>query len=129
MVDNRECSDCAAENILMDGSNLYKDGWHPMNTWLARDGTDNLRLSRKRSDAEIKYYFIDFGLSTQFVPGQRERLVTGEFGRIQAPEQVSGSPYDPFKLDVYYLGHVYQTRIVDVRFICPSNPTTGDNIS
>ena len=111
-----ECSDCAAENILMDGSNLYKDDWHPMNTWLARDARDNLRLSRNRSEVEIKYYFIDFGLSTQFIPGQREPLVTGELGRIQAPEQIPGSPYDPFKLDVYYLGHVYQTKIVDVRF-------------
>jgi hypothetical protein len=99
----------------MDGSNLYKDGWHPMDTWRARDGGD-LPLNRKRSEVEIKYYFIDFGLSTEFGPGQRECLVTGELGRIQAPEQISGSPYDPFKLDVFYLGHVYQTKIVDVRF-------------
>ena len=87
-----------------------------MNTWLARDGSDTLRLSRKRSEVEIKYYFIDFGLSTQFVPGKRECLVTGKLGRIQAPEQISGLPYDPFKLDVYYLGHVYQTKVMDVRF-------------
>ncbi|KAG6373909.1 kinase-like domain-containing protein [Boletus reticuloceps] len=105
--------DCAAENILMDGSNLYQDGWHPMNTWLPRNGRDDLWLSRKRSEAKIKYYFIDFGLSTQFTPRYHERLVTGELGRIQAPEQISGMPYDPFKLDVYYLGHVYQTKIVD----------------
>ncbi|KAI9458229.1 kinase-like domain-containing protein [Boletus coccyginus] len=104
--------DCAAENILMDGSNLYKDGWHPMNPWQARDGGD-LLLSRKRSDVEIKYYFIDFGLSTEFAAGQRARLVTGQKGRIEAPEQNSGLPYDPFKLDVYYLGHVYQTKIVE----------------
>ncbi|KAG6369611.1 hypothetical protein JVT61DRAFT_14180 [Boletus reticuloceps] len=96
----------------MDGSNLYKDGWHPMEPWRACDGSE-LYLNRKRSEAEIRYYFIDFGLSTQFVPGQRGRLVTGELGRIQAPEQPSGLPYDPFKLDVYYLGHVYQTKIVD----------------
>jgi serine/threonine protein kinase len=108
-------SDCAAENILMDGSNLYKDGWHPMNPWQARDGGD-LFLTRKRSEAEIKYYFIDFGLSTEFVPGQCERLVTGQKGRIEAPEQNSGLPYDPFKLDVYCLGNVYQKKIVDVRF-------------
>ena len=110
------CSDCAAENLLMDAPNLYKDGWHPMNTWLARNGRDDLCLGRKRSEAEIKYYFIDFGLSTQFAPEQLERLVTGELGRIQAPEQSSGLSYDPFKLDVYYLGRVYQTKIVDVRF-------------
>lgn len=112
---NHELSrDCAAENILKDGSKLYKDGWHPMNTWLARDG-GALSMSRKRSEVEIKYYFIGFGLSTEFSPEQHERLVTGELGRIVAPEQNCGLPYDPFKLDVYYVGHVYQTKIVDVR--------------
>ena len=100
----------------MDGSNLYKDGWHPMETWRGRDGGE-LSLNRKRSEVEIRYYFIDFGLSTEFSLGQHERLVTGGLGRIQAPEQVSGLPYDPFKLDVYYLGHVFQTKIVEVRFL------------
>ena len=104
---------------MMDASNLYKDGWHPMNTWLARNGKDALCLSGHRSEAEIKYYFIDFGLSTRFTPEKRERLVTGELGRIKAPEQTSGLPYDPFKLDVYYLGHTYQTKIVEVRFPLP----------
>lgn len=103
----------------MDGSNLYKNGWHPMESWKARDG-GVLFPSRKRSEVEIRYYFIDFGLSTEFAPGQRDCLVTGQNGRIDGPEQNSGLPYDPFKLDVYYLGHVYQTKIVDVRllYIC-----------
>ncbi|KAF8548790.1 hypothetical protein OG21DRAFT_1470824 [Imleria badia] len=104
--------DCAAENILMDGSNLYKDGWHPMNPWQARDGGD-LIPSRKRCEVEIKYYFIDFGLSTEFASWEHKRLVAGQKGRIEAPEQNSGLPYDPFKLDVYYLGQVYQMKIVD----------------
>ena len=114
-------SDCAAENILMDAPNLYDNGWHPMNTWLARNGIDDLCPSRKRSEAEIKYYFIDFGLSTQFASEERERLVSGELGRIQAPEQISGLSYDPFKLDIYYLGHVYQANIVDVCFLSLSS--------
>lgn len=98
----------------MDSSGLYKDGWHPMNHWQARDGGD-LFLSRKRSEVEIKYHFIDFGLSTEFPAWQQERLVIGRKGRIEAPEQDSGLPYDPFRLDVYYLGHVYLTKLVNVR--------------
>lgn len=101
---------------MMDGSNLFKDGWHPMNTWLTRNGKDDLCLTRKRSEVEIRYYFIDFGLSTLFSSGQHKCFVTGELGRIQAPEQLSGLPYDPFKLDVYYLGHVYQMKIVEASF-------------
>lgn len=105
----------------MGGSDLYKDGWHPMYTWLAHAGRDHLCLSCKRSEAGIKYYFIDFGLSTEFGFG-RERLVTGELGRTKAPEQFSDLSYDPSKLDIYYLGDVYQTKIVDVRF--PYLPTS-----
>lgn len=102
---------------MMDGSNIYQDGWHPMNTWLARNGRDVLCPGHKRSEVEIKYYFIDFGLSTRFASKEKQGcLVTGELGQIKAPEQTSGLPYDPFKLDVYYLGHTYQTKIVDVRF-------------
>ena len=126
-TNSEECSDCAAENILMDGSHLYKDGWHPMESWRARDGGE-LSLNCKRSEVEIKYYFIDFGLSTEFPPGQCERLVTGGLGRIQAPEQISGLPYDPFKLDVYYLGHVYQTKIVDVRFSISFDPSRSSRV-
>ena len=85
-TDNEMCSDCAAENIMMDGSGLYKDGWHPMIPWQARDG-GTLFLSHKRSEVEIKYYSIDFGLSTEFPPGQHDHLVTGRKGRIEAPEQ------------------------------------------
>ncbi|KAH0840354.1 hypothetical protein J3R83DRAFT_1373 [Lanmaoa asiatica] len=98
-----------------------------MDTWRARDGGD-LSLNRKRSGVEIRYYFIDFGLSTEFAPGQCERLVTGGLGRIRAPEQISGSFYDPFKLDVYYLGHVFQTKVVDVVFHI-FYPTRGAYVS
>ena len=107
--------DCAAQNILMDGSAIYKDGWHPMAPHRTRDGRWPLssRIAN-RTHVNVKYYFIDFSLSTQFDPSQRNQIVTGKLGRIQAPEQKSDNPYDPFKLDVFYLGHVFKTKIVDV---------------
>ena len=50
------------DNILnlMDGLNVYKDGWHPMDIWRARDG-GNLYLNCRRPEVEIRYYFIDSG--------------------------------------------------------------------
>jgi hypothetical protein len=72
---------CEPDSRGQDGLNIFKDDWHPMNTWLARNsGKDELCLGRNRSEVGIKYYFIDFGLSTQFAPGKGERLVTGGFG-------------------------------------------------
>ena len=50
-----------------------------MNHWQASDGGD-LFLNRKRSEVEIKYYFIVFGLSTEFTSYQHEHLVTGQKG-------------------------------------------------
>jgi hypothetical protein len=112
----------------MDVSNLYNNGWHPMNTWVARNGRDDLCLGRKHSEAEIKYYFIDFCLLTKFAPEKRERLVAGELGQIQAPEQTSELSYDPLKLDVYCLGHVYQMKIVDMHFPILSTPSQSSHL-
>ncbi|KAF9226739.1 hypothetical protein BS17DRAFT_776054 [Gyrodon lividus] len=103
--------DCAAENILMDGSTLYRDGFHPMEPHRTRDGRESVKLSSHRSQSELKYYFIDFGLSTKFDPG-RPHLVTGTLGRVPLPERSDIIPYDPFKADVYILGSVFLKDIV-----------------
>jgi hypothetical protein len=107
----------------MDGSSLYKDGWHPMVLGeLAM--ADNLCLSRKRSEVEIKYYFIDFrSIHASLLQDNSERLVTGGLGRIKAPEQISGLPYDPFKLDTYYLRTCLSNedsgRAIPISFMTP----------
>jgi len=42
-----------------------------------------------------------------------DRLVTGTSGQDQsAPELSSDVPYDPFKVDVYTLGKVFQERLL-----------------
>ncbi|KAH7887333.1 hypothetical protein F5I97DRAFT_1782586, partial [Phlebopus sp. FC_14] len=76
----------------------YTNGWHPMEPWLTQDAQADVRPHRDRCDVDIKYFFIDFGLSTRFAPGE-PHLVIGEKGAAYAPELLCENLYDPFKLD------------------------------
>ncbi|KAH7887440.1 kinase-like domain-containing protein [Phlebopus sp. FC_14] len=113
--------DCSAQNIMMDARDLYPNGWHPMAPYMARDGK-NWAVHTNRCDVNIQYFFIDFGLSTRFAPGE-PHLVVGAKGAAPAPELSREIPYNPFKLDVYLLGKVFQEHIckayVDVPFLEP----------
>ncbi|KAH7882631.1 kinase-like domain-containing protein [Phlebopus sp. FC_14] len=114
--------DCSAQNIMMDASDLYPNGWHPMAPWLTRDGKYWSTPHKNRCDLNIRYFFIDFGLSTRFAPGE-DHLVVGAKGAAPAPELSLEIPYNPFKLDVYLLGKVFQEHIceayVDLPFLEP----------
>ncbi|KIK97189.1 hypothetical protein PAXRUDRAFT_825165 [Paxillus rubicundulus Ve08.2h10] len=112
MHDNRVShGDCVASNIMMDAKYLCPNGWHP----IAIEETPNLKGNlqhRKRSDVEVVYYFIDFGLSTRHPQG-RTQFVTGGTARDKTvPEFKLNIPYDPFKADVFILGHMFQTEFL-----------------
>lgn len=69
-----------------------------------------------RLDAPIpvRYYFIDFGLSSLIQAG-RSRLVLGIFSQDkEVPELSMTTPYDAFKLDIFVLGNVLRKCIHDV---------------
>lgn len=109
---SRDCSDL---NIMMDGTNMYPGGFHPIAQFLEPSGRYNARY-KLRANVSVKYYFIDFGLSTHFPDTDGPRLVTGS--RCQdreAPELSEINPYDPFALDVFLLGNVYRTVFIKVR--------------
>lgn len=65
--------------------------------------------TKPRSEVDIKYYFIDFGLSALYPSLEaREKELEG-WGRYkQAPELSRTVPYDVFPLDVWCLGQVFQ---------------------
>ncbi|KAH7888240.1 kinase-like domain-containing protein [Phlebopus sp. FC_14] len=104
--------DCSAQNIMMDARDLYPNGWHPLAPRLTRDGKYWVTPQKNRSDANIRYFFIDFGLSTRFAPGE-PHFVVGAKGAAPAPELSREIPYNPFKLDVYLLGKVFQEHICE----------------
>lgn len=107
--------DCSDLNIMMDGTNMYPGGFHPIAQFLEPSGRYSARY-KLRANVSVKYYFIDFGLSTHFPDTDEPRLVTGS--RCQdreAPELSEINPCDPFALDVFLLGNVYRSVFIKVR--------------
>ncbi|VDB85832.1 unnamed protein product [Peniophora sp. CBMAI 1063] len=102
--------DCSLDNIMMDASEMFPDGFHPIFQDNGLDGFSRLR-SRPRSFVSVKYYFIDYGISSVFSPGQ-PHLVTGLDGRDRdVPELSSTTPYDPFAVDVFLIGNMFRKTL------------------
>lgn len=116
--------DCTIPNIRMDSRPLFRGMEnHPIDVLTSRDGRFPLN-PLTRSEAPVKYYFIDFGISTRFEEGRSSRLVTGIHGRERdVPELSRNVPYDPFKVDIFILGNCYRRQFVQLfysfRFLLP----------
>jgi len=104
--------DIASPNIMMDATAMYPEGFHPYSQRRAKDypKTETAR-ALTRTEAPPKYYFIDFGISSQFSSAESRSLVVGLPGRIRAPELSDSVPYDPFPVDIYGLGHFISTQL------------------
>lgn len=99
----------------MDASALYPLGFHPVYPHKLRDGTAG-PLPLPRAAAKIKYYFVDFGISSLISKDSSNKLVVGNFGRDrEVPELSVSTPYDPFKVDVFILGNLFDRGFVEVR--------------
>nr|VWP01567.1 Efflux pump FUB11 (Fusaric acid biosynthesis protein 11) [Ganoderma boninense] len=98
--------DIAAANVMMDGRTLYPEGHHPVRMEFQPDGVlDAYPLARTNS--QVRYFFIDFGLSELFEEGA-PTLVIGCTGRDkQIPELSNEVPYDAYRADVFALGNLY----------------------
>jgi len=97
--------DVASSNIMMDATAMYPEGFHPQAQYRAKgqaEPRDAIVLTR--TQAPPNYYFIDFGISTQFEDGESPFSVLGNEGRTRAPELSLKVPYDPFKVDVFGMG-------------------------
>ncbi|KAI0734963.1 hypothetical protein C8Q72DRAFT_964728 [Fomitopsis betulina] len=115
--------DCTYMNIMMDASAIYPHGFHPVLSSSLPDGRTYAR-PRRRTSVPVKYYFIDYGISTYFPPGTNPRLVVGANGRDQeVPELSDEVPYDPFKVDIFIVGNLFRSMFHDtysnVGFLVP----------
>ncbi|KAH8987869.1 kinase-like domain-containing protein [Lactarius akahatsu] len=100
--------DCSPKNILMDAANMYPLGFHPVRDIYLHD-VSTLAPIIPRSEVGVKYYFVDYGISSYFPAGSQERLVLGTAGRDQdVPELSDVVPYDPFKVDIFTIGNVFR---------------------
>ncbi|KZV84905.1 hypothetical protein EXIGLDRAFT_654607 [Exidia glandulosa HHB12029] len=113
-------------NVMMDASSLIPDGWDPYmrHITFAEDGNPrHIRPIRvlSRSSVPMKYYFIDFGLSSAFTSAEGRGYVTGTLGLNRTlPEQSNAVPYDPFPADVRMFGDMlrdWQTGFLGLSFL------------
>ncbi|KAK7691420.1 hypothetical protein QCA50_004819 [Cerrena zonata] len=97
---------------MMDGGPLFPQGHHPVRLDYLEDGArDAPYLSRQ--DHPVKYYFIDFGISSYFDPGIAP-LVVGTQGRDKEPPELNKyRPYNPFPLDIFILGNLYRKEFFE----------------
>ncbi|KAG8870526.1 hypothetical protein FRB97_009681 [Tulasnella sp. 331] len=102
--------DCSWGNIMMDSRAMFPGGWHPQQEFRAPDGQGLKNDNSSRTAAGgVRYYIIDFGISTH---GKDQSI--GLNGQERAPELSNKVPYNPYKLDVYILGMMYQHFLVEV---------------
>ena len=110
--------DCMNLNIMMDPTNIFPNMYHP------KSDRRNLNFRGKakyytRTARPTKYFFIDFGLSRKYEPGNsepREDPIQG--GDKTVPEfQGEGiyQPSNPFPTDIYYLGNLIREDFLHVR--------------
>ncbi|KAH9927737.1 kinase-like domain-containing protein [Fomitopsis serialis] len=90
--------DCAGANIMMDGRPLYPEGHHPVSRDLSTDAIYDI-VPRSRLDHPVRYYYIDFGISS-FFPDK------------EVPELSDRAPYNAFKVDIFILGNLYRKHFV-----------------
>ncbi|KZV68696.1 hypothetical protein PENSPDRAFT_609714 [Peniophora sp. CONT] len=103
--------DCSMPNILMDGERMYPQGFHPVHSMVLPDGETWAR-PYTRSQVGVRYYFVDYGISSYFPPDQPRGFVTGNLGRDQdVPELSKTVPYDPFPVDIFTIGHVIRDEL------------------
>lgn len=106
--------DCSHKNLMMDASSLFPEGFHPIFPDFLPDGLHET-FPFTRSVAPVRYYYIDFGISSHFPDDTVNKLVTGQDGLDkEVPELSTTVPYDPFKVDIFILGNVFKKLVYSV---------------
>jgi hypothetical protein len=97
----------------MDATHMFPRGFHPVKDILLPNILSPAPIIPRR-DVGVRYYFIDYGISSYFPTGSRN-LVLGRDGRDQeVPELSDEVPYDPFKVDIFTIGGVLRRELYNV---------------
>ena len=100
---------------MVDSKALFPRGFHPVYCDRLPDASSGAPVL-SRSTMPVKYYYIDFGISSYIPRDSKDKLVVGTLGRDQdVPELSSSVPYDPFKVDIFILGNVFRNEFREVR--------------
>ena len=103
------------KNLMMDADAMYPEGFHPVGLYFTPDRSKYSKYI-PRSKVGVKYYFVDFGISVHIPENVHSKLVTGFLGRDRDPPELSEEvPYDPFKLDIFIIGNMFEHEFSMVR--------------
>jgi hypothetical protein len=96
---------------------MFPRGFHPVKDRLLPDISNPAPIIPRRH-AGVKYYFIDYGISSYFPEGgSQDHQVLGLAGRDQdVPELSDEVPYDPFKVDIFTIGNAFFRKFCNVSF-------------
>ncbi|KAJ7162164.1 hypothetical protein C8R46DRAFT_904157 [Mycena filopes] len=106
--------DCTFNNIMMDASQMFPNGYHPIEINRNRNFSGKAKFYT-RTQRPPRYYWIDFGLSRKYTtrnPPPLEPPIRG--GDKSVPEFELAEPCDPFPIDIYYLGNFIRGNFVEV---------------
>ncbi|KAF9811731.1 hypothetical protein IEO21_06454 [Rhodonia placenta] len=84
--------DCAAMNIMMDARALYPSDHHPVRRGYSLNGANPV-TPLARIDHPVRYYLIDFGMSTRFPPGTSSHVLGTACRDKEVPELSLDVPY------------------------------------
>lgn len=102
----------------MDARPLYPYDYHPIRTDVTPDFSRD-SLCENRHGRNVKYYYIDFGISSYFKDGESPFVHGRKWAgkRTRKPPEFSlpdGIPYNAFMLDIFMLGRMYEDELVKV---------------
>jgi hypothetical protein len=98
-------SDACLLNLMMDESRVVTKGSH-LNQPHSHDGVNiNLTWRHRCTVTQLRYFYIDLGLSRWHPHGHESAKALGVVGQVKDIPELSGTvPYNPFKLDICQLG-------------------------
>ncbi|KAI9063466.1 hypothetical protein FKP32DRAFT_1572015 [Trametes sanguinea] len=106
--------DCAYKNVMVDASPLFPLGHHAMAHYGIPHEPKKPAPVLSRRSTPLKYYYVDFGISTQYAPGEQRAPVLGSARLDQdVPELSDTVPYDPFMVDIFILGNMFRKEVLD----------------
>jgi len=112
------CHERLVAHLDLDTDNILIN-WAGTRCQLPGSSDEGGKLGPFRSYFPVRYYINDFEVAVTFEPHSEpsSRTVTGlpftgirtgEYGRTPAPEMLSGSPYCPFRADIWQLGTMFK---------------------
>ncbi|KAJ7153498.1 hypothetical protein C8R43DRAFT_1187259, partial [Mycena crocata] len=97
--------DCKYDSFMVDSTSLFSDLPHPLKPSERRDLSGPPQTVKTRTQLPVKYFIIDFNLSTRYSDAGPHLELSGWGGDKTVPEFRTQEQSDPFAVDVYCLGN------------------------